>query len=66
VFHLRDKEFWNFQRDALQRIGHRWRPSKLVYKVVGALIKSPLFCLRTFGRSLKSRRIDRLPNSFFS
>lgn len=60
VFHLRGRDFWTFQRDAFQNIGHQWQHSKLAYKVVGAFIKSPLNCLKTFFRSLHTKRYEHL------
>ena len=53
VFNLRGKAFWSFQSEAFKKIGLRLMISKLVYKVIGAIIASPVKTLTTLGKSAK-------------
>lgn len=52
-FDLREKEFWDFQSNTFKKIGYRLKISKLAYKVIGAMVKSPIKNFSTLGKSLK-------------
>jgi glycosyltransferase involved in cell wall biosynthesis len=52
VFNFREKEFWKYQYQAFKKIGYRLKISKLAYKVIGALVKSPVKNVSMLTRSL--------------